>query len=194
MNCVIYARVSTTDQHCELQLTEIREYVQRRKDWTVTEEYVDTGWSGAKASRPALDKLLKDAAKRHFDCVLVYKVDRFGRSVLNLNEHLATLDSSGIRFISISQGIDTDASNPSSRLLLHILSAVAQFERELICERTLLGVRRAKANGKTLGRPQRVFKRDQVARLRDDEGLSWRAIAKRLNVPVMTAVDCYRAG
>jgi len=194
MKAALYARTSTTDQNCELQLSELREHVQRR-GWSLKKEheYMDTGFSGSKASRPALDRLMADAAQRRFDVVLVYKLDRFGRSVLHLNQQLAALDSHRIRFIAVTQGLDTDLSNPPSRLLLQVLAAVAQFERELIRERTLSGVRAARANGKILGRPKRVFRRDEVVRLRDDQGLSWRAIAKELGIPVMTAVDAYSA-
>jgi putative DNA-invertase from lambdoid prophage Rac len=191
MKTAIYARVSTTDQNCELQLGELREYVARR-GWEPAQEYVDAGFSGAKASRPALDRLMAAAARREFDCVLVWKIDRFGRSVLHLSQQLAALASYGVRFMSVSQAIDTDASNPSSRLLLTVLAGVAEFEREIIRERTLSGVHAARAAGKVLGRPQRVFRRDEVVRLRDEEGLSWRAIAKQLGVPVSTLVDAYR--
>ena len=191
MKAGVYARVSTSDQNCQMQLCELREYVVRR-GWTVTEEYVDTGWSGTKASRPELDRLMRDASRREFDVVLVYKLDRFGRSVLHLNQQLAALTSYGIRFISTSQAIDTDQSNPTSRLLLQIVASVAEFEREMIRERTLSGIRAAKANGKRLGRPKRVFRRDHVVRLRDERRLSWRAIARELGVPVMTAMDAYR--
>jgi putative DNA-invertase from lambdoid prophage Rac len=191
-SCAIYARVSTTDQDCEIQLAELRDYV-RRRDWTIQGEYIDQGISGSKASRPALYRLMTDAAKRLFDVVLVWKLDRFGRSVLHLNQQLASLNASGVRFIAVSQALDTDASNPTSRLLLHILASVAEFEREMIRERTLSGVRAAMANGKAVGRPRRVFRRDEVRKLRDDESLSWREIARRLGVPVMTAVDAYKS-
>jgi DNA invertase Pin-like site-specific DNA recombinase len=190
MKTAIYARVSTTDQNCEMQIRELREYVARRW-WEANAEFIDSGFSGAKASRPALDKLMSAAARREFDCVLVYKIDRFGRSVLHLSQQLAALTSYGVRFIAVSQGIDTDASNPSSRLILTILAVVAEFEREIIRERTLSGVRLAKASGKTLGRPMRIFRRDEVARLRE-EGLSWRAIAKQLGVPASTVVDSFK--
>ncbi len=190
MKTAIYARVSTTDQNCEMQIRELREYVARR-GWEAPAEFIDSGFSGAKASRPALDKLMSAAARREFDCVLVYKIDRFGRSVLHLSQQLAALTSYGVRFIAVSQGIDTDASNPSSRLMLTILAGVAEFEREIIRERTLSGVRAAKANGKTLGRPMRIFRRDEVVRLRE-EGLSWRAIAAQLGVPVSTVVDSFK--
>lgn len=191
MKTAIYARVSTSDQTCEGQLKELREYVERR-GWTIAGEYVDTGFSGAKASRPALDSLMKAAALRKFSGVCVYKLDRFGRSVLHLSQQLAALESYGIRFIAISQGLDTDASNPTSKLLTGILSCVAEFERELLRERTLAGIRAAKAAGKHVGRPRRVFRRDEVMRLRDEEGLSWRAIAVKLDIPAMTAVTAYK--
>src|SRR5690348_11064921 len=190
MRTAIYARVSTQDQTCESQLRELREYAARR-GWSIVCEYVDTGWSGAKASRPQLDRLMKDAAQRKFDCVLVWKIDRFGRSVLHLNQQLAALNSYGVRFIATSQSLDTDQSNPTSRLLLQILASVAEFEREMIRERTLAGLRVARANGKHVGRPRRVFRRDELVQLRED-GHSWRSIAVRLGIPVMTAVDAYR--
>ena len=166
--------------------------MERQPGWEIYKEYVDSGFSGAKASRPALDALMKDASKKKFNAVVVYKLDRFGRSVLNLSQSLAALDTYGVRFISTSQGLDTDSSNPTSRLLIGVLSSVAEFERELLRERTLSGLRAAKANGKTLGRPMKVFRRDEVVRLRDQDGLSWRVIGERLGVPAMTAYNCYK--
>jgi putative DNA-invertase from lambdoid prophage Rac len=191
MRCALYARVSTTDQNCEMQLRELREYIARR-DWKSGGEYIDTGFSGAKASRPALDKLMADAAQHKFDCVAVWKIDRFGRSVLHLNQQLAALTSYGVRFIATSQSLDTDEKNPTSRLLLQILASVAEFEREMIRERTLSGIKAAQAAGKVVGRPKRIFRRDEVVRLRDVEGLSWRAIGEKLSIPAMTALDSYR--
>jgi DNA invertase Pin-like site-specific DNA recombinase len=188
MKTALYARVSTQDQNCDLQLREVRDYIARR-GWEPAIEFVDAGFSGAKASRPALDNLMAAASRHEFDAVLVYKLDRFGRSVLHLSQQLATLERYGVRFMSITQGIDTDASNPASRLLMTILSGVAEFERELIRERTVAGLRRAKANGTVLGRPTRVLRRDEVTRMRA-EGYSWRAIAKMLEVPVSTIRGC----
>ena len=173
-------------------IKELRDYVERQPGWEIYKEYVDSGFSGAKASRPALDALMKDASKKKFNAVVVYKLDRFGRSVFNLSQSLAALDTYGVRFISTSQGLDTDSSNPTSRLLIGVLSSVAEFERELLRERTLSGLRAAKANGKTLGRPMKVFRRDEVVRLRDQDGLSWRVIGERLGVPAMTAYNCYK--
>jgi DNA invertase Pin-like site-specific DNA recombinase len=167
----------------------LTEYIQRR-GWELAATYQDQ-ISGAKASRPGLDKLMSDAHQRRFDAALVWKLDRFGRSLVDCVSRIQELASLGVRFIATSQGLDTDESNPASKLLLHILAAVAQFERELIRERTLLGLRLAKANGKHVGRPKRVFRRDELVRLRED-GQSWRAIASQLGIPVMTALDAYR--
>ena len=176
-----------------MQLKELREYTSRR-GWKNGGEYVDTGFSGSKASRPALDKLMADAAQRKFDCIVVYKIDRFGRSVLPLNQQLAALTSYGVRFIATSQSLDTDEKNPTSRLLLQILASEAEFEREMIRERTLSGIKAAQAAGKIVGRPKRIFRRDEVVRLRDEGGLSWRAIGTKLGIPAMTALDSYRTG
>jgi putative DNA-invertase from lambdoid prophage Rac len=174
-----------------MQLRELWEYISRC-GWPTGGEYIDTRFSGSKASRPALDRLMADAAKRKFDAVAVWKIDRFGRSVLHLNQQLAALTSYGVRFIATRQSLDTDEENPTSRLLLQILASVAEFEREMIRERTLSGIRAAQAAGKVVGRPRRVFRRDEVVRLRDEEGLSWRAIGKKLGIAAMTAIDSYR--
>jgi putative DNA-invertase from lambdoid prophage Rac len=102
VRCVLYARVSTTDQTCEMQVRELREYATRR-GWQVSAEYVDTGWSGAKASRPELDRLMHDAALRRFDAALVWKLDRFGRSVRNCLDGIESLRAHGVRFLAVSQ-------------------------------------------------------------------------------------------
>jgi len=200
MRASIYARVSTIDQHCELQLKELREYCARR-GWTIAGEYVDTGWSGAKASRPELDRIMHDAGEHRFDAILVWKLDRFGRSVLNLSEQLARLSSWGIRFLATSQALDTDASNPTSRLLLHILASVAEFEREMIRERVSAGLRNYREAYKqnrigrdrhshsglnlAVGRPKKVFDHERVLSMRRD-GMPMRAIAAKLKVSLGT--------
>jgi putative DNA-invertase from lambdoid prophage Rac len=193
MNIAIYARVSTSDQDCSMQLRELRDYA-GRQGWQVFQEYVDDGISGAKATRPALDRLMSDAAQKRFDAVVVWKIDRFGRSVGQLVQNVQLLDKTyGVRFIAITQGIDTDQRNPTGKLLLHILAALAEFERETILERVHAGIAAAKANGTHCGRPLRTFRRDEAARLRN-EGMSWRAIAAKLDVPVSTLMDGVRKG
>jgi DNA invertase Pin-like site-specific DNA recombinase len=186
----IYCRVSTADQSCDLQRRELHEYCQRR-GWEIVGEYTDAGWSGSKANRPELTRLMGDARKRRFDVVLVWKLDRWGRSVADSMRNIQELDALGVKFLAVTQNIGTEESSSMSRFMLTIMSAFAELEKELIRERTIAGVRAARANGKILGRPFRVFRRDEAIRLRN-EGLSWRAIAKRLEVPVTTVVDACR--
>jgi len=183
MIAAIYARVSTMDQSCKMQLTELNAY-NERSGWQ-TVEYVDEGVSGAKRSRPALDRLMKDAQLKKFDAVICWKLDRFGRSMIHLIENVQQLDRLGIRFIAPSQGIDTDQKSPTGRLILHILAALAEFERELIRERVKAGVAEAQRQGKHCGRPKRVFRKDEAVRLRK-EGLSWRQLEKVMAVPQAT--------
>lgn len=187
----LYARVSTADQNCSLQLRELREYASRR-GWTISDEYIDEGVSGTKASRPELNRLLDDARQRRIDVICTWKIDRVARSLAHLVQVVQELDSIGVVFIAVTQNISTEASNPMAKLLLHLMGAFAEFERSLIVERTMAGVRAARAKGKLPGRPRRVFRRDEVIRLRDEERLSWRAISTMLGVPVMTVVDAYR--
>jgi len=177
----IYARVSTSDQNCAMQLKELRTYVKAR-GWKIAGEFVDTGWSGAKASRPELDRLMQDARDRKVDCVVVWKLDRWGRSVANLVASLQELSGMGVRWIATTQGLDTDESSPVGRLLVHILASVAEFERSLAQERIKSGVAAAQARGVHCGRPRKIFHRDRAVELRA-EGKSWRAIARELGKP-----------
>jgi DNA invertase Pin-like site-specific DNA recombinase len=190
MNIAIYARVSTTDQSCQMQLHELREYVAKR-GWQVFAEYVDTGFSGAAASRPELDRLLRDARLRKFEAVLVWKLDRWGRSVAHCVRSIQELVSLGIRFLSPTESIDTGTESPMSKFLLHLFAAFAEMERGIIRERVCAGVRAAKANGTRLGRPRRVFRRDEALRLRA-EGRSWRSVAQTLDLPMSTVIDACR--
>ena len=194
MKAAIYARVSTTDQTNTIQVRELKEYVERR-GWQIAGIYQDQ-MSGAKASRPGLDQLMADARLRKFDAVLVWKLDRFGRSLVHCVSGIQELASLGIHFLAISQGLDTDESNPASKLLMHILAAVAQFERELIRERVSAGMRAAKTHGtktgNAIGRPRRVFDREEVVRLRS-AGLSFEKISRQMRVGVGTVVRVLEA-
>ena len=152
MRCAIYARVSTLDQEPENQLAEIRRYVAAR-EWTAM-EYVDRGVSGAKDRRPALDALLKDARRRRFDVVVVWRLDRLGRNLRHLITLLEELQALGIAFVSLNEGID--ATTPAGKLQMHILGAIAEFERARIADRVKAGLQRARAQGKRLGRPRKV--------------------------------------
>ena len=150
MRAAIYARVSTLDQEPENQVQELRRYVAAR-GWQAT-EFIDRGVSGARESRPALDSLVRDARRRRFDVLVVWRLDRLGRNLRHLILLLDELTALGIDFVSLNEGIDT--STPAGRLQLHLLAAISQFERERIQERVLAGLARAKAQGRKLGRPR----------------------------------------
>ena len=169
-----------------MQLRELREYAQRR-GWGVVGEYTDEGVSGSKDSRPELNRLMADAHRRVFDAVLVWKIDRFGRSLKHLVNALDEMDALGVAFVSL--GDNLDLSTPSGRLMFQIIGAMAEFERALIQERVRAGLRNARAKGKRLGRPHRVIDRSRIADLRAS-GISWRAISHELGVGLGTL---YRA-
>ena len=185
MKAAIYARVSTSDQHNEIQIKELTAYVERR-GWELAGVYQDQ-MSGAKAQRPGLDALMADARLHKFDAVIVWKLDRFGRSLINCVAGIQELTAAGVRFIAVSQGLDTDAANPTSRLLLHILAAVAEFERELIKERVSAWLKHAKTKGVRIGRPRRVFDRQRALDMRQ-QGMSFPAIARELGIGYGTVV------
>src|SRR6201982_1499805 len=178
MRVAIYARVSTKDQSCDLQLRDLRAYCAAR-GFSVQREYVDVGESGAKDSRPQLNDLMAAARKRLFDAVVVWRFDRFARSTKHLLLALEEFRALGIQFSSYQENIDT--SSPLGQALFTIVSAVAQLERDLIRERVSAGIRNARANGKELGRPRRIVNADELLRLQR-EGHSLREIAKRLGV------------
>jgi DNA invertase Pin-like site-specific DNA recombinase len=188
MRVAIYARVSTANngQDPAMQTRELREYAARR-GWTVAGEYVDVGISGTKEKRPELDQLMADAHRRRFDAVVVWKFDRFARSVSHLLRALETFKAQGIEFVSFSEQLDT--STPAGKLVFTVLGAVAELERSLIVERVKAGLRNAKAKGRRLGRPQIAVDVRKVAALRE-QGRSWPQIAKQLGIGVGTA---YRA-
>src|ERR1700736_261394 len=169
----LYARVSTlNNQDPEMQLAELREYAGRR-GWQIIEEFTDQGVSGCKESRPALNRMMSDACRRRFDAVLVWKIDRFGRSLKHLVNALAELAALGVAFISLRDNLDL--STPSGRLMFQIIGAMAEFERALIQERVRAGLRNARAKGKRLGRPKVCSDGHKVAELRT-RGLSWAEI------------------
>jgi putative DNA-invertase from lambdoid prophage Rac len=179
MNAAIYARVSAFDQQPENQLQELRRYAEAR-GWTAT-EFVDRGISGAKDKRPALDALLRDAKRRKFDVVVCWRLDRLGRNLRHLVTLLEDLQSLGVAFVSLGEGID--CTTPAGKLQLHILAALAEFERERIRERVLAGLARAKAQGVKLGRPRREIDPQRLATV---AGLPTREAARRLGVPRST--------
>jgi len=181
----LYARVSTSDQSTDSQLLDLRRYVSDRS-WNIFKEYVDEGISGTKDSRPALNELMNDAKKRRFDVVLVWRFDRFARSTKHLILALEEFKNLGIDFVSFQENIDT--SSPLGSAIFTIISAVAQLERDIIAERVKAGLRRAKENGKKLGRPRASVDTEKIHWLRS-KGLSLRAIAKETGVSRTTVSD-----
>jgi DNA invertase Pin-like site-specific DNA recombinase len=150
MRAAIYARVSTSDQTVDNQLLELRRYAEARQ-WTVV-EYCDAGVSGAKDRRPELDRLLADAKRRKFDVLVCWRLDRLGRNLKHLVVLLDELQALGIAFVSLGEGID--CTTPAGRLQLHVLAALAEFERGRIQERVMAGLARVRASGERLGRPR----------------------------------------
>jgi len=169
-----------------MQLRELREYAQRR-GWEITAEYVDRGISGSKDSRPELNRLMADAHRRSFDAVVVWRFDRFARSVSHLLRALETFKALGVEFVSLSEQVDT--TTPTGKMIFTVLGAVAELERSLIVERVRAGVRNAKAKGERLGRPSLVIDAQKIAALRS-AGASWSSVAREVG---QTACACRRA-
>ncbi|NOT26094.1 MAG: recombinase family protein [Acidobacteria bacterium] len=184
MRAALYARVSTLNaQDPTVQLLELREYCQRRA-WQVCGEFTDVGVSGAKERRPQLDELLVACRGGRFDAVVVYRYDRFARSLRQLVAALGEFDSLGIQFVSLHELVDT--STPNGRLVFGIFATIAEFERELIRDRVRSGIAAARARGIQLGRPRRHVDVSQILALRA-RGLSWRDVGRELGLSVSTA-------
>ena len=184
MRAAIYARTSTRDQHADVQTEKLLDYVENR-DLALMAQHIDDGISGSQSRRPALDALMAEARRREFDVVIVVKLDRLARSVRHLCNLTAELEALGIDLVVIDQGIDT--STPSGRLLFHTLAAVAEFEGDLIRERTRAGLEAARRRGRKLGRPRTLDRQDRerLQRLRSS-GASVRSIAATLGCSATT--------
>jgi len=187
MKVGIYSRVSTHEQTTAGQLDELRLFCERRK-WEIVVEYTDEGISGSKESRPGLNQLLIDARRRKFDVVLVYRYDRFARSLRQLVNALCEFDALGIHFVSLHEGVDT--STPNGRLVFGIFASIAEFERELIRSRVRSGIAAARARGKKIGRP-RVLITDSQIKSMLGQGHSMVAIGEKLGIS--SATVCRRA-
>src|SRR5246127_77583 len=188
MRAAIYARVSTNNgQDPHMQIRELREYCKRR-GWDIEGEYVDTGVCGAKEHRPQLDVLLAVYRKRRVDAVVVYRYDRFARSLRQLVNALEEFRSLGIEFISLHEGIDT--STPNGRLVFGIMASIAEFERELIRDRVRSGVQHARAKGKRLGRPRVHVNAAKIASLRQQDR-SWSEISQETGLSTGTVRRAY---
>jgi DNA invertase Pin-like site-specific DNA recombinase len=183
MRVALYGRVSTAEQNAAMQIEELRAYCHRRQ-WEIVEEFIDSGVSGSKESRPALNRLLADAKRRRFDTVLVYRYDRFARSLRQLVNALAEFDALGIHFVSLHEGVDT--STPNGRLVFGIFASIAEFEQELIRGRVRSGLAAARARGTRIGRPNSDVDVAKIAQLHSS-GASWREIERTVGVSARTA-------
>ncbi len=183
----LYTRVSTSDQHPEMQERELLEYVKRRK-WTLYKIYRDKGISGATERRPALDALFQECRRLKIDVVVVWKFDRFARSLKQLLNALELFRKLGIGFVSCTEAIDT--SLPHGEMLFQIIGAIAQWERSLIVERVKAGLQHARSQGRRLGRPPlRVLKAKDVAELRKERARTkapFRELATKYGLSVWT--------
>jgi DNA invertase Pin-like site-specific DNA recombinase len=187
----VYARVSTlhNGQDPTMQSRELVEYCQRR-GWELFDCYVDEGISGKKDSRPELNRLMADAHARRFDVVVVWRFDRFSRSVSHLCRALETFHALKINFVSMIEQIDT--TTPAGTFVFHVLAAVAQSERQTTVERVRAGLRNAKAKGKRLGRPTKPVDVARINSLRAS-GHSWRTIAGMMRLSVGTVYAAARS-
>ncbi len=176
----IYARVSTghNGQDPTMQTRELEEFCERR-GWSVAEEYVDVGISGSKEDRAELNRLMADAHHRRFDAVVVWKFDRFARSVSHQLRARETFKALGIDFVSLSEQVDT--STPTGKMVFTVLGAVAELERSLIAERVRAGIKNARAKGKRLGRPRVAVDPSRIAVLRA-QGNSWSTVCREVGV------------
>jgi DNA invertase Pin-like site-specific DNA recombinase len=193
----VYVRVSTGEQSTGAQERALRDYVEHR-GWVLHKVYKDHGVSGSLGSRPALDELLRDARyhRRAFDVVLVWKFDRFARSLKTLISALELFRSLRVDFVSVTESVDT--SLPSGELVFQIFGAVAQFERTLIGERVRAGLKHAQEKGQVLGRPPlRILVKADIAKLRKDRrdhNVPFRTLAEKYGVSVWTAHRLARKG
>ncbi len=187
----IYARVSTNLQDAELQLAELRA-VAAQRGWRIIEEFVDQGVSGVQDRRPALDRLMGAAHAGKLDLVVCWKFDRFARSTRHLLEALETFRALNVGFISLREQIDS--TTPMGKAMFTLVSAVAELERDLIRERVLAGMQRAKANGVKMGRPERSDVDPIIAATMRRQGLSYNQIARRFRCGKGTVLKAIYAG
>ncbi len=177
MKAAAYARISTGKQDLDVQLEEIRQFA-GRKSWTLVATYSDVA-SGAREDRTDFRRLLAAAAKGQFGVVIVQRFDRAARSVKQLVETLEHLRRCRVGFVSLKEDVDT--STPAGELIFHVMAAIGQFERALIGDRIRSGLARARALGKSVGRPRTRVSPEQVLALRA-QGLSYRAVARHLHI------------
>ena len=191
-----YYRVSTMDQDPELQIQEIRRYIESQPNFKLVKEYTDHGVSGSKEKRPALDQLNMDAKSGLFQILIIWKLDRLARSLTHLVRLVNTLKEWNVGLVSLKDNLDLNSAQ--GKFTFHLLAAMAEFERDIIRERTVAGLAVARSRGKILGKPSTVDK-DKVAQLRN-RGFSIREIADFLSVSksavqrITSKIDCTKKG
>lgn len=190
---IIYGRVSTAEQSHESQLREVEEYCARRWGASVVATTITDTASGAKTSREGLDRLMALVRRRKVDVIACFKLDRLGRSLPNLAQIISELDQHDVAIVATSQGIDTSHDSPSGRLQMHVLMAVAQFERTLIVERVRAGQAAAKAKGVRFGRPGTLIQHEERVRTLISKGLSCRRVAVETGLPLGSVFRLSRA-
>lgn len=181
MNIALYLRVSTDDQTTDPQKMELQAYAAQR-GWTIADTFTDT-ISGSRSTRLALDNMLAQVRQKRYDAVLVVKLDRLARSLSHFAQLVAEFDKHGVALVCPGQGIDTSKSNPAGRLQMHVLAAVAEFERSLIIERTKAGLAAARARGVKLGKPSKRLPENHeqiVAQWLQEGAIQVRELANRL--------------
>ena len=182
----LYVRVSTTDQNMDMQLDGLREHA-RKAGMRVYNEYVDQGVSGSQRERTQLQKLMQDARDYHFNTVLVWKFDRFARSVTHLLKALEEFNHLGIGFASIKDQVDTKS--PIGKAMFVLIGAMAELEGDLIRERVKEGMKAAKSRGKTIGRPKTpTYIVDKIQKLAIETDMSINQIRKRAAQNISRAV------
>ncbi|MCB9072504.1 MAG: recombinase family protein [Bdellovibrionaceae bacterium] len=189
MKVVTYSRVSTShhEQKPEIQVNECRRFCSN-KEWQIEKEIIDHGYSGSNGNRPGFRELMSQVEQGLVDVVVVVKMDRLFRSLKHLVVTLEKFEKKGVKFVAIKDNVDY--STPTGRLFVQILGSLAEFERSLLLERTLMGLEHAKANGKKFGRPQKHDPK-KILFLRE-QGLSYRQIQKKLNVPMGTIAQAIK--
>jgi len=192
----VYGRVSNGAQNHASQLREVRAYMRRRWPKAEVTEYLDKE-SGARFSRSGLDALMSEVREGHVDVLAVYKLDRLGRSLQHLAQLIGEFKAHGTALIATSQGIDTSESNPAGELQMHVLAAVAQFERSVIRERINAGLAAAREHGtksgKPFGRPRTLHKHRDAVKKMMKRGISGRQIAAKLKIPVGSIFSLMRS-
>jgi DNA invertase Pin-like site-specific DNA recombinase len=182
LKIAIYCRVSKLDQDPALQDHETAEHA-RARGWEIVDTYTDHGISGAKERRPQLDRMMKDARKRRFDAILVWRSDRLFRSLRHMVECIEELSGLGVGFVSAREPFDT--TTPTGKLMLHLVAAFAEFERAVLIERVRAGLAVARRKGKRLGRPRVRVDVDRARELRA-QGMPLRAVARSVGCGVAT--------